>query len=270
MRRFDLPSFTLAAFADLKVNVALLSVLHIEEFVTDLVYSQAEVPAHVDDTLLVRRWAARLTRFFEPELNFPVQLLLPVLAQPIVQKIVDGSILAISTVLISDPTDACRSLLESFIVSELEATTEPFSRHQNSLYYRTRRYYHERWTFRRNYLVPGGVDGRVERQAPWTDHDAECAPASRTIFFCSSSQLIWCSSLPEGHPRRGRWSYTRRHRRVRRCGPRAFDRLHELPPHGTVVHLGDLRSESRHLSAGNNGRRNHYFEDREYTPRELI
>ncbi|KAL8287086.1 hypothetical protein RQP46_004092 [Phenoliferia psychrophenolica] len=81
---FDLPSFVLTAFASLKVDVALVSVLHIGDFTTNLAYSQANVPAYTDSTLT---------------------LLLPILARPIVQRIVDESILGVSTVLITDPLE---------------------------------------------------------------------------------------------------------------------------------------------------------------------
>ncbi|KAI5474806.1 pre-rrna processing protein [Pseudohyphozyma bogoriensis] len=81
---FDLPSYVLEAFAGLTVDVQLLSVLHIGQFRTDLAYSQDAVPAYTDSTLT---------------------LLLPVLARPIVQKIVDQAVLNVSTVMISDPSN---------------------------------------------------------------------------------------------------------------------------------------------------------------------
>ncbi|KEI38050.1 uncharacterized protein L969DRAFT_18838 [Mixia osmundae IAM 14324] len=84
---FDLPTYVDTAFKQLTVNVALVSVVSIGQFTTDLTYSQNDVPVITDQTL---------------------NLLLPVLAQPIVQKIVDGSVLAVDTVTITDP------LLNSF------------------------------------------------------------------------------------------------------------------------------------------------------------
>lgn len=63
----------------------MIAAVNIGEYPTDLTYSQTGVPAYTDQTLT---------------------LLLPVLAQPIVQKIVDGSILSVDTVLISNPSNA--------------------------------------------------------------------------------------------------------------------------------------------------------------------
>ncbi|KAL8279026.1 hypothetical protein RQP46_008484 [Phenoliferia psychrophenolica] len=83
---FELPSFVLSAFAGLKVNVDLLSVLHIGDFTTDLAYLQSDVPAYTDSSLI---------------------LLLPILARPIVQKIVDEAVLSVTTVVIKDPTETC-------------------------------------------------------------------------------------------------------------------------------------------------------------------
>lgn len=79
---FNLPSYVLEAFRALTVNIDLISVVNIGEFTTDLAYTQENVPAYTDSSLL---------------------LLLPVLAAPIVQKIVDGSILAIDSILITNP-----------------------------------------------------------------------------------------------------------------------------------------------------------------------
>lgn len=50
---FDLPSYVLTAFRSLAVNVDLVTVLHIEEFTTHLVYAQTAVPAHTDSSLTV-------------------------------------------------------------------------------------------------------------------------------------------------------------------------------------------------------------------------
>ncbi|KEI38214.1 uncharacterized protein L969DRAFT_517877 [Mixia osmundae IAM 14324] len=79
---FDLPTYVDTAFKQLTVNVALVSVVSIGQFTTDLTYSQADVPVVTDQTL---------------------NLLLPVLALPIVQKIVDGAVLAVDTVTITNP-----------------------------------------------------------------------------------------------------------------------------------------------------------------------
>ncbi|SCV70806.1 BQ2448_3568 [Microbotryum intermedium] len=85
---FDLPSFVLAAFKVLVVDVVLAASTTIGEYVTDLSYTQKSVPALTDSSLT---------------------LLLPVLARPIVQKIVDEAILAITTVTISNPSNAAFS-----------------------------------------------------------------------------------------------------------------------------------------------------------------
>lgn len=81
---FDLPSYVLQAFAGLEVVVDLISTVNIGQYETFLSYTQPGVPAYTDSTLT---------------------LLLPVLAQPIVQKIVDEAILGVDTVLISNPTN---------------------------------------------------------------------------------------------------------------------------------------------------------------------
>lgn len=82
---FDLPSYVLQAFSNLEVVVDLISTVNIGDYQTFLSYSQPGVPAYTDSSLT---------------------LLLPVLAQPIVQKIVDAAILTVDTVLISDPTNS--------------------------------------------------------------------------------------------------------------------------------------------------------------------
>ena len=69
---FDLPSFVDQAFAVLKADIGLQSQVIIGEYQTTLNYAQKAVPVHTDETL---------------------HLLLPTLAMPIVQKIVDGSIM---------------------------------------------------------------------------------------------------------------------------------------------------------------------------------
>ncbi|GAA5951249.1 hypothetical protein JCM3765_002422 [Sporobolomyces pararoseus] len=81
---FDLPSYVLRAFAGLEVNVELVSSVNIGDYSTVLSYTQPGVPAYTDESLT---------------------LLLPVLARPIVQKIVDEAALGIDTVMISNPTN---------------------------------------------------------------------------------------------------------------------------------------------------------------------
>ncbi|GAA95808.1 hypothetical protein E5Q_02465, partial [Mixia osmundae IAM 14324] len=84
---FDLPSYVDTAFKQLTVNVDLVSVVSIGQFTTDLTYTQPDVPVVTDATL---------------------NLLLPVLALPVVQRIVDAATLAVDTVTITNP------LLNSF------------------------------------------------------------------------------------------------------------------------------------------------------------
>lgn len=79
---FNLPNFVDAAFKQLRSDVELVSKVTIGEYTTTLSYTQLDVPVSTDESL---------------------NLLLPILAQPIVQKIVDGSGLGISTVTITDP-----------------------------------------------------------------------------------------------------------------------------------------------------------------------
>ncbi|KAL5507074.1 hypothetical protein ACEPAH_6530 [Sanghuangporus vaninii] len=79
---FNLPDFVQAAFKELRADVNLTSALNIGDYDTTLDYAQTSIPVVVDESL---------------------NLLLPFLAQPIVQKIVDGSLLGISTVTITNP-----------------------------------------------------------------------------------------------------------------------------------------------------------------------
>ena len=67
---FDLPTFVDGAFKKLTSDVALTSTVTIGQYTTELTYSQPGVNTTTDQSL---------------------NLLLPILAQPIVQKIVDGS-----------------------------------------------------------------------------------------------------------------------------------------------------------------------------------
>ncbi|KAJ6607775.1 hypothetical protein B0H10DRAFT_2227490 [Mycena sp. CBHHK59/15] len=79
---FDLPTFVQAAFKKLQSDVTLTAGVTIGEYQTSLEYTQSNLPTHTDDSL---------------------NLILPVLAQPIVQKIVGGSLLGLDTILIKNP-----------------------------------------------------------------------------------------------------------------------------------------------------------------------
>ncbi|KAH7915074.1 hypothetical protein BJ138DRAFT_1122997 [Hygrophoropsis aurantiaca] len=79
---FNLPNFVDAAFKQLRSDVQLSTELTIGEYATTLNYTQLSVPITTDSSL---------------------NLILPVLAQPIVQKIVSGTVLGVDTVLISNP-----------------------------------------------------------------------------------------------------------------------------------------------------------------------
>ncbi|KAI0340460.1 hypothetical protein BDW22DRAFT_1360443 [Trametopsis cervina] len=81
---FNFPDFIDKAFRQLRADVQLSSLVNIGDYSTKLVYTQADVPVATDESL---------------------HLLLPILAQPIVQKIVTQSELGISTVLISNPQE---------------------------------------------------------------------------------------------------------------------------------------------------------------------
>ncbi|KAF8314052.1 hypothetical protein DL93DRAFT_2167525 [Clavulina sp. PMI_390] len=87
---FNLPSFTDKAFAYLTSDLELVSDIDIGGYVTTLTYTQKGVPVATDSSL---------------------NLLLPYLAHPIVQKLVDQSDLGFNTVLISNAQQ------ESFDVS---------------------------------------------------------------------------------------------------------------------------------------------------------
>ncbi|KAH0589321.1 hypothetical protein H2248_005083 [Termitomyces sp. 'cryptogamus'] len=80
---FNLPNFVNTAFKKLQSDVALNVDVTIGDYETSLQYMQTGVPTMTDKSL---------------------DLILPVLAQPIVQQIVGGSSLGISNVLITDPT----------------------------------------------------------------------------------------------------------------------------------------------------------------------
>ncbi|KAH9934026.1 uncharacterized protein BXZ73DRAFT_100865 [Epithele typhae] len=78
---FDLPSFVDKAFTKLAAEVALTAGVTIGDYPTTLSYTQPNVTIKTDESL---------------------NLILPVLAQPIVQNIVSGSVLGIETVVIKD------------------------------------------------------------------------------------------------------------------------------------------------------------------------
>lgn len=79
---FDLPSYVDRAFKVATVNLDIVSDVTIGDYGTTLTFSQTDVPLGTDATL---------------------NKLLPVLAAPIVQKIVDGAVLALDRVTILDP-----------------------------------------------------------------------------------------------------------------------------------------------------------------------
>ncbi|KAF8557967.1 hypothetical protein OG21DRAFT_1504634 [Imleria badia] len=81
---FSLPSFVDAAFKQLRSDIQLSAELTIGEYVTTLNYTQLSVPIATDSSL---------------------NLILPLLAQPIVQKIVSGSVLGVDTVVIMNPQE---------------------------------------------------------------------------------------------------------------------------------------------------------------------
>ena len=79
---FNIVDFTDKAFSKAQVNLNILSTCNIGDYQTELQFVQSNVPLQTDDTL---------------------HKLLPVLAKPIVQKIIDGAILTIESVTILDP-----------------------------------------------------------------------------------------------------------------------------------------------------------------------
>jgi hypothetical protein len=81
---FDLPSFVQKAFTQLESDVQLETDITIGTYSTTITYTQAGVQTKTDKSL---------------------DLILPVLAQPIVQKVVDASKLGIDTVAIQDPEE---------------------------------------------------------------------------------------------------------------------------------------------------------------------
>ncbi|WFD49313.1 hypothetical protein GLX27_003993 [Malassezia furfur] len=80
---FNLPNFVDKAFSVASANLEIFARTHIGDYVTPLTFAQQNVPMKTDSSL---------------------NLLLPVLAKPIVQKIIDGSNLVIDRVTILNPT----------------------------------------------------------------------------------------------------------------------------------------------------------------------
>ncbi|KAF5351977.1 hypothetical protein D9756_007389 [Leucocoprinus leucothites] len=96
-RGFDLPTFVQTAFKKLQSDVQLVTDVTIGDYKTTLQFTQTGVPTSTDDSL---------------------NLILPVLAQPIVTKIVAGAGLGVNTVLISDPKqDAFATHLQGSITN---------------------------------------------------------------------------------------------------------------------------------------------------------
>ncbi|KAL1743139.1 hypothetical protein HDZ31DRAFT_83635 [Schizophyllum fasciatum] len=81
---FELPPFVQKAFKELHSDVQLTAGVTIGEYETHLTYSQESLPTKTDDSL---------------------DYLLPILARPIVEKIVMGAELGIETVVITDPKE---------------------------------------------------------------------------------------------------------------------------------------------------------------------
>ncbi|WFD26547.1 hypothetical protein MNAN1_001530 [Malassezia nana] len=79
---FNIADFVQKAFAKATVDMEILSSVNIGDYATDLGFVQFAVPLKVDDS---------------------INMLLPVLAKPIVQKIIDGSALSIKRVTIINP-----------------------------------------------------------------------------------------------------------------------------------------------------------------------
>ncbi|EIW82896.1 hypothetical protein CONPUDRAFT_101346 [Coniophora puteana RWD-64-598 SS2] len=94
---FNLPNFVDNAFKQLRSDVSLSTDIIIGQYSTTLNYTQASVPIATDSSL---------------------NLILPILARPIVQKIVDGTVLGVDTVLISNPQqESFGTLLKGSITS---------------------------------------------------------------------------------------------------------------------------------------------------------
>ncbi|KAG1742190.1 hypothetical protein EDB19DRAFT_1702736 [Suillus lakei] len=81
---FNLPNFVDQAFKQLRSDIQLTSQLTIGDYATTLSYTQTDVPISTDSSL---------------------NLILPILAKPIVQKVVGGSVLGVESVLITNPQE---------------------------------------------------------------------------------------------------------------------------------------------------------------------
>ncbi|KAK0542857.1 hypothetical protein OC846_006614, partial [Tilletia horrida] len=81
---FDLPSYVQKAFSVATANVLVDTTVFVGDYPTNLTISQLDVPLNTDSSL---------------------NKLLPVLAGPIVQKLVDQAVIAIDTVIIQDPQE---------------------------------------------------------------------------------------------------------------------------------------------------------------------
>ncbi|KAG1812612.1 uncharacterized protein BJ212DRAFT_460083 [Suillus subaureus] len=81
---FNLPNFVDQAFKQLRSDIQLSSQLTIGNYATTLSYTQTDVPISTDSSL---------------------NLILPILAKPIVQKVVGGSVLGVESVLITNPQE---------------------------------------------------------------------------------------------------------------------------------------------------------------------
>ncbi|KAG1785555.1 uncharacterized protein HD556DRAFT_110398 [Suillus plorans] len=81
---FNLPNFVDQAFKQLRSDIELSAQLTIGNYATTLSYTQNDVPITTDSSL---------------------NLILPILAKPIVQKVVGGSILGVESVLITNPQE---------------------------------------------------------------------------------------------------------------------------------------------------------------------
>ncbi|EPB90640.1 hypothetical protein HMPREF1544_02550 [Mucor circinelloides 1006PhL] len=78
---FDVSKFTLDAMKALKVDLSLSSTITIGQYVNDLAFSQANVAVAADNS---------------------VTKLIPIVGQPIVQQVVDGSVLGFETIVMSN------------------------------------------------------------------------------------------------------------------------------------------------------------------------
>ena len=79
---FNLPSYVKKAFSAAEINMDITSACKIGDFETDISFVQRNVKLITDDS---------------------IEMLLPVLAKPIVQKIIDGAVLVVDTATIVDP-----------------------------------------------------------------------------------------------------------------------------------------------------------------------